>query len=134
MIKKDKVIVFDIDGTICEIRKSDQSYSDVKPIDAIVEKIRKLKKDGYWIILNTARQMRTYEGNVGEIVKNQAKILIDWLDQNDIPYDELHFGKPWCGSDGYYVDDKSIRPSEFASLSESQIKKLLDEEEKFNNV
>ncbi|HFM3195463.1 TPA: capsular biosynthesis protein, partial [Escherichia coli] len=50
--------------------------------------------------------------------------------RNNIPYDEIIVGKPWCGTNGFYVDDKAIRPSEFISLSETEIAELLDKEVK----
>lgn len=51
--------------------------------------------------------------------------IITWLQKHDVPYDEIIIGKPWCGYDGFYVDDKAIRPSEFISLNYEQIKELL---------
>jgi len=57
--------------------------------------------------------MNTYSGNVGQIVKNTGKVLFEWLEKHDIPYDEIHFGKPWCGVNGFYIDDKAVRPKEF---------------------
>jgi capsule biosynthesis phosphatase len=55
-------------------------------------------------------------------------VIIDWLKKHDIPYDEIHVAKPWCGNDGFYIDDKSIRPSEFAQLSYEEIQQLLAKE------
>ncbi len=52
-----------------------------------------------------------------------------WLDRHDIPYDEIHVGKPWGGKGGFYVDDKAIRPSEFTKLSYEQILELVGGEE-----
>jgi capsule biosynthesis phosphatase len=52
-----------------------------------------------------------------------------WLAKHDIPYDEIHFGKPWPGSGGFYVDDRAIRPSEFRRLSYQQITQLLTNEQ-----
>ena len=34
-------------------------------------------------------------------------------------------GKPWCGFDGFYVDDKAVRPNEFKELSYEKIKELI---------
>ena len=34
-------------------------------------------------------------------------------------------GKPWPGRGGFYVDDRSIRPSEFMALSYEQILELV---------
>jgi capsule biosynthesis phosphatase len=48
-----------------------------------------------------------------------------WLDKHSIPYDEIHFGKPWAGNEGFYVDDKTIRPNEFLNLNYQEIQELL---------
>ncbi|EGR0135488.1 capsular biosynthesis protein, partial [Vibrio parahaemolyticus] len=39
-------------------------------------------------------------------------------------------GKPWCGHEGFYIDDRAIRPSEFARLNIEEIYELLKEESK----
>lgn len=125
MIKSSKVIVMDVDGTLTMSLKPGQSYSDVEPCVAMRDKLIELKASGYWIILHTSRNMRTFDGNIGQIIKSTSPILIDWLDRNRIPYDELHFGKPWCGHDGYYVDDRAIRPREFLKHTAEEIEEIL---------
>ena len=131
MIESEKVIVMDIDGTLCEIKSKEQSYLDVTPKFNILEKLNKMKQEGFYIILYTSRQMRTYDGNIGKINANTGKILFQWLEKYNIPFDEIYFGKPWCGKNGFYVDDKAIRPSEFAKLSYNEIIKLLEAEHKW---
>jgi capsule biosynthesis phosphatase len=69
--------------------------------------------------------MRTYASSVGKINAHTLPTIIDWLRKHDIPYDEIHVGKPWCGTDGFYVDDRSIRPEEFRTLGYDQIRRLL---------
>ena len=54
-----------------------------------------------------------------------AAFIVNWLNKHDVPFDEIHIGKPWCGDDGFYVDDKAIRPDEFARLSYEEIRKLI---------
>ena len=130
MIESEKVIVMDIDGTLCEIKSKEQPYLDVIPKFNILEKLNKMKQEGFYIILYTSRQMRTYDGNIGKINANTGKILFQWLEKYDVPFDEIYFGKPWCGKNGFYVDDKAIRPSEFAKLSYDEIIKLLEAEHK----
>lgn len=130
MIETEKVIVMDIDGTLCEIKLKDQSYLEVKPKEKILQKLNMMKKQGFYIILYTSRQMRTYDGNLGKINANTGKILFQWLEKYDIPFDEIYFGKPWCGKNGFYVDDKAIRPSEFEKLSYEEIVLLLEAEHK----
>lgn len=128
MINEENVIVIDIDGTLCETKKKDQSYLEVEPKESVLKKIIEYKEKNFYIILYTSRQMRTYQGNLGRINANTAKTLFEWLDKYNIPYDEIYFGKPWCGRNGFYVDDKAIRPSEFLNLSFDEIKELLEKE------
>lgn len=128
MIESEKVIVMDIDGTLCEMKSKEQSYLDVIPKFDILKKLDTMKQEGFYIILYTSRQMRTYDGNIGKINANTGKILFQWLEKYNIPFDEIYFGKPWCGKNGFYVDDKAIRPSEFAKLNYDEIIKLLEAE------
>lgn len=121
MIAEDKVVVIDVDGTLAGPRGPGQSYAEVKPLPRVVQRIRSLKKQGYWVILYTSRNMRTYGGNIGRIMCHTAPVLVEWLARHEIPYDELHFGKPWCGHDGFYVDDRAIRPREFVTLELEEI-------------
>lgn len=126
MIHESKVIVMDIDGTLCEEKKPDKEYIDLAPREDVLEMLRNYKSNGFYIILNTARQMRTYQGNLGRINANTAKTLFSWLDKYSVPYDEIHFGKPWCGNGGFYVDDKTIRPNEFVNKTYEQIMDLVN--------
>jgi capsule biosynthesis phosphatase len=94
----------------------------------MVEKLRAYRADGFEIVICSSRNMRTYEGQIGKINANTLPVILDWLARHDIPYDEIHVGKPWCGTEGFYVDDKAIRPSEFLTLSHEEIHALLDRE------
>lgn len=114
-----KNIIFDIDDTICTTVNGQYSKSQVN--EDVVKGIIKYKALGFNIILSTSRNMRTYEGNVGKINVNTLPVLIEWLNKNNIPYDEIYMGKPWCGTEGFYVDDKAIRPDEFVKLSYEEI-------------
>jgi capsule biosynthesis phosphatase len=111
-------ICFDLDNTLCENRLSDQAYIDVPPKPGAVEYLKELKQKGYYIIIHTARNMLTYNNNLGQIIANQAPIVIEWLKKHDITYDELLFGKPLAD---YYVDDKAVTFTDFKTL-----KKQLD--------
>ncbi|RCU51080.1 MULTISPECIES: HAD hydrolase family protein [Corallincola] len=121
-----KRIVIDLDGTITSAETSD--YKNVSPNAAVVNKLKQYREQGFEIVIHTARNMRTYEGNVGKINVHTLPIILEWLERHNVPYDEVIVGKPWCGFDGFYVDDKSIRPSEFAKLTEQEIHQLLEEE------
>lgn len=126
MIEEEKVLVMDIDGTLCHTKEPETSYLDVLPKVDVLQKLLDYRAQGFYIILYTARQMRTHQGNVGRINAHTGKILFEWLDKHEIPYDEIYFGKPWCGRQGFYVDDKAIRPDEFVELSYEEIADLLN--------
>lgn len=116
--------VFDIDGTICPIKKKEQKYEDLVPYKEMVDKIREYKKGGAKIIFYTSRNMNSYQNNVGMINANTAKTILNWLDKWEIPYDEIYYGKPWPGHRGYYVDDRTVRPDEFLRYSEQELDNL----------
>ena len=127
MVRKGKVLVCDVDGTIAHSKKdSQQDYSELKPIQTVLDKLMILKSEGWHIIISTSRNMRTYDGDIDAITENMLPILIKWLDKHKVPYDEIHIGKPWCGYEGFYVDDKTVRPREFVDLSNSEIRELLE--------
>lgn len=119
-----KRLIFDLDDTLCTTQNGD--YANAQPITEVVEKLREYHRQGFTIVINTSRNMRTYQGNIGAINKNTLPIILDWLVRHEIPYDELYVGKPWCGFEGFYVDDKAIRPDELVKLSYVEICQLLD--------
>lgn len=105
--------VIDIDGTLCPIKKADEQYENLIPYSNILIQLRKYKENGAKIVLYTSRNMNSYNGNIGLINANTAKVLLAWLDKWEIPYDEIVYGKPWPGHYGFYVDDRAVRPDEF---------------------
>jgi len=125
-----KKIVIDLDGTIT--RKETSDYKGVAPATEVVEALRRYKEQGFEIVIYTSRNMRTYEGQVGKINVHTLPVILDWLAEHDVPYDEVVVGKPWCGFEGFYVDDKTVRPSEFAALSYDEIQNLLEKEASLN--
>ena len=112
-------IVIDLDGTICPIKEKGQAYGELKPLEGAVEKIRQLKNDGHYIIIQTARNMATQESNLGKVMKNIGKVTLEWLEKYEIPYDEIYFGKP---NAHVYIDDRAIRFDSWDKVNE----KLLD--------
>jgi len=129
MVHSEKCIVVNIDGTLCPAKKKKQSYEDLLPYPEMVEQIKQYKVMGFYIILYTARNMRTYSGNIGLINANTAKFTVSWLDRYQAPYHEIFFGKPWPGNGDFYVDDRVIRPLEFLSLSYDEIQSVLERDE-----
>lgn len=123
----DMTFVFDIDGTLCPIKKTDEKYEDLVPFPEMVEKLKDYKRNGAKIVLYTSRNMNSYNGNIGLINKYTAATLLKWLEEWDIPYDEIVYGKVWPGHNGFYVDDRTIRPSEFLNYSLDELKKICSE-------
>nr|WP_284675659.1 capsular polysaccharide biosynthesis protein [Helicobacter colisuis] len=76
--------------------------------------------------------MRTFKGDIEKIKANTLPQILAWLEKHAVPYDDIVIGKPWCGFDGFYVDDKAIRPSEFSTLSYEEIRDLLKKEYSLN--
>ena len=94
----------------------------------MVDKLKEYSSLGFEIVIHSSRNMRTYESNLGKINIHTLPNIIDWLKNNEVPFDEVYVGKPWCGFDGFYIDDKSIRPSEFVKYSYDEIRILLEQE------
>ncbi|OEF29482.1 HAD-IIIC family phosphatase [Vibrio rumoiensis] len=121
-----KRLIVDLDGTITKADTSD--YHNVSPNNGVIKKLREYKNQGFIITISTARNMRTYEGNVGKINIYTLPIITEWLDKHDVPYDEVLVGKPWCGTEGFYIDDRAIRPSEFTSMTLEEIHDMIKKE------
>ena len=122
---EDLTFVFDVDGTICPIKKENERYEDLVPYKEMVDKIREYKNGGAKIVLLTSRNMNSFNCNIGLINARTAKILLEWLDKWDIPYDEIVYGKPWPGHHGFYVDDRTVRPSEFLEKSVDELDEIV---------
>lgn len=116
--------IFDVDGTLCPIKEKGQAYEDLPPFVDMIEKLRVYKSQGAKIVLFTSRNMKTYDGNLGEINKHTAPVLLAWLKKWDVPYDEIIFGKPWPGHFGFYVDDRAVRPTEFLNHTPEQLAEI----------
>lgn len=126
MIETEKALVVDIDGTLCPIKQSGENYADMVPEARMLARLRALHADGWHIILHSARGMRSNGGNVGKVGKNVGLVLLDWLARHDIPFDELHLAKPWPGRQGFYIDDRAVRPREFLEMDFDQLNALVD--------
>lgn len=105
--KSDRVkkFCFDLDNTLVSYPKVNGDYSTVEPIKKNIEYLRFLKESGHYIIVYTARRMKTHNGNVGSIIADIGKVTIETLSKFDIPHDELIFGKPHAD---FYIDDLAV--------------------------
>lgn len=118
-----KNLIVDLDGTLTQANTDD--YSNVSPKRDVIDMLVRYKAMGFKITISTARNMRTFNGNVGKINIVTLPVITEWLDKHKVPYDEVFVGKPWCGREGFYIDDKAIRPDEFTELSLEEIYSLI---------
>ena len=107
-------ICIDIDGVICKLKDGSESYQDLAPVDEAIEKITQLKNNGHYIILYTARRMKTHNANTAKVIADIGKVTLDWLERYSIPYDEIIFGKPWAD---VYIDDNAFRFDNWKDIS-----------------
>ena len=103
--KKQLRFCFDIDNTLVSFPKIPGDYSSVEPIHKNIDFLRYLKSGGHTIILQTARRMQTHAGNEGKVLADIGKITFETLEKFEIPFDEIHFGKP---NADFYIDDKAV--------------------------
>jgi capsule biosynthesis phosphatase len=104
MIEK-KRFCFDLDNTLVTFPKIKGDYRTVEPITKNIKFLRNLKKMGHYIIIYTARRMKTHNSVVGKVIKDIAQITLNTLEEFEIPYDEIIFGKPQAD---FYIDDLAI--------------------------
>ncbi len=120
-----KRLVFDLDGTLTH-DDGDVPYDKKVPRADVVQRLRDYHAKGFTIVIASARNMQTHKSSVGLINAKTLPVMLAWLDEHDIPYDEIHVAKPWCGNDGFYIDDKAIRPSELVAMDYDEIRTMLD--------
>ena len=106
-------ICIDLDGVICRLRNAGETYADVEPVPGAAEALRRLRAEGHYIIIYSARHMKTCEGNVGKVLARQGAITLEWLARHGIEYDEIHFGKPHAD---IYIDDNAVRFESWEAL------------------
>lgn len=103
-------IVIDVDDTICtNVRRL--SYSACEPKKDVIRTINYLHDTlGLKIVFYTSRGMVSCGGDIEKIIKKNKAVLEDWLEANNVHYDEIVFGKP-IGD--LYVDDKAMNVTDF---------------------
>jgi len=96
---------FDLDGTLVTKPQIDGDYSSCLPIEKNINLLKHLKNLGHYVIIHTARRMRTHNGNLGRVVQDIGLVTHEQLKKFDIPHDELVFGKPYAN---FYIDDHAV--------------------------
>ncbi|KAH8814815.1 capsule biosynthesis phosphatase [Xylogone sp. PMI_703] len=96
---------FDLDSTLVGVPTVPGDYSTCPPITKNIELVQQLYKAGHYIIIQTARRMRTHKGNIGGVIADIGPVTFAQLERYKIPYHDIHFGKPWAD---IYVDDLAV--------------------------
>ena len=108
-------IVFDLDDTICSPihagATTQDKYGYALPNEEVIKGMHKLADAGYHIIIASSRRMLTHNGDIEKILEDVGEITWQWLEDHNVPYHELIFGKPYSST--YYVDDKAMTPEMF---------------------
>ena len=100
-----KRFCFDLDNTLVTSPSIHGDYASCRPIESVIQYVQTLHASGHYIIIHTARRMRTHGGNVGCVVADVGALTIQQLKHFCIPYHELVFGKPFAD---FYIDDRSV--------------------------
>lgn len=100
-----KRFCFDLDNTLVTFPKVKNDYTSVLPIQRNIDFLKYLKQLGHTIIIHTARRMNTHNGSIGKLLSDIGKITFETLEKLSIPFDEIHFGKPYAD---YYIDDLAV--------------------------
>ena len=87
---EERTVGVDLDFTLC---RHDGDYAEARPLEGAREALVRLREAGWHVVIHTGRHF------------NQWKTTVDWLARENMPYDQIVFGKPPCR---YYVDDRAI--------------------------
>lgn len=102
-------LVVDLDHTLCVgdlgIESSLIRYATAKPILPTIERLREAHRKGWYITIFTARHMRSCNNDAEFAFNKLGQVTADWLDLNEVPFDQLVFGKPYGM---WYIDDKAM--------------------------
>lgn len=111
-----KSIVIDLDDTISFT--TTRGWENAQPIVPTIEKIQDLFAQGWEIHIVTARGQLSCNGD-SELAREKYETqIVKWLNSNNVPFTSLSFQKKLAM---YYVDDKALRPDEFAELDIQQL-------------
>ena len=102
---KKRRFCFDLDMTLVGAPAVPGDYSTCPPIEKNIRLVQQLYKAGHYIIIQTARRMRTHHGNMGAVLADVGPKTFAQLAKYEIPYHDIHFGKPYAD---VYVDDLAV--------------------------
>jgi len=117
-------IVVDLDGTICGRKRPGQTYEEIVPLPEAAGTLRRWRREGRTIIIYTARNVGADTCRADTAAIEIKKMTLAWLRYNNIPYDEIVFGKPlgdiYIDSLGYRFHDWTEARAAINQLSSSK--------------
>ena len=96
----DKIYAFDLDGTLCQERKTFEKCL-AAPKQNVIDVANKLYDEGNTIIIFTARSW------------SEHKMTEYWLKENKVKYHQLICGKPIYN---VFVDDRALNVKDIEEL------------------
>lgn len=116
----------DIDNTLSSKSES-SSYKDAKPNAPMIAKLNSLRKAAdIEVILYTARNMKTFNGDVSKINLNTIPVIVEWCARHGLEIDGIIVGKPYGGEGYFFIDDRSVRPKEFLDHSIDELLEIME--------
>jgi capsule biosynthesis phosphatase len=106
------VLIIDLDDTLT-VEDGVTNYAKKTVNRPIAIAVKNAVSLGYESKIFSARNMRSFKGNLNKIESITRPIAESWLKEKNIAYSELILGKPWCGYNGWYLDDKNISIEDF---------------------
>jgi hypothetical protein len=100
-----RTFCFDVDGVLAE-DAGGKEYAERLPIPEGVALLKRVKKAGHEVVIQTARYMSKCDGDPKRASEYGYSELCRWLAQHEIPFDAVYFGK---ASAHVYVDDRGCR-------------------------
>jgi len=103
--RKQYTVAVDVDGVLAEYTTWQGWRHIGEPIDGATYFMQWLREQGMYIIIHTTR-MAPYI-NPTATQDEVKQLLADWLNKNDMPFDEIWTGegKPYAE---FYVDDRAV--------------------------
>lgn len=99
------IIVFDLDGVLCANGER-EDYCRAIPYPSAIAQVNRVHELGHTVVIQTARGMKQYHGDISACHKHLYKLTFDWLIACGVKFHSLYFGKV---SADLYVDDRGCR-------------------------
>ena len=99
-----QTIIVDCDGVLADTKEGD--YANAGPLQYGIDQVNRLYKEGYEVVLYTARYGDRESGNINRQYERGYREWVDWLEKHGVKYHHAFMGKP---AGVLYIDDKAAR-------------------------